>query len=784
MDEFHKSGILDPARSKIDIKAIRGTELEKKLINREVLGMAGVAPSYSTSMMPKTVTPEMLDMASPARDNLLLKIKARRTVMEQLREDYHMDFFGDMETMVDDGLLSFAHRYKSLTPEQLRATMRRQLMIGYVTHEVGHSVGLQHNFGGSEDALNFPKEYWQVRTNNFKQNKVCSSGGTVGPDMLCPLFMKPANNYQLGLDPANKLGGMYEYANTSVMEYHRNNLLHPHLGRYDKAALMFSHANKVEVFNDKGKVPDGLGSDFEPNVFEEWWDNNGSVLMLYNTRAQSYHYTNWYPSMGSKLWEESNRSLVNADEVVEVRGPTGRAKGWYYVKGDTKKVRVPYVFCKRTSVNLGDNCLTSDEGVDQYEKMKTFIDSWNTYYVMSAFPRQRVRSADINTYINKKWDFYFRFKDFNNGYALYQALFHQWYDQAKIDEFFSDPLNGYGAYTVSINDAFNTAMRVLTMPDMRYFGDKITDQDGQTYYPESDFSSTRFTDLTNARHYSTEYYDANYEQTCGYYWRECLHHIGFFWDKLIAMIMLSDSHTNFVGQDTSEDVRQYRISFFNNYADQIIDAFGGILSHDYKKVSPWYDSSKPSDKTVVDANGNQWVNRVAMRNYAQPSKDIQPVNGAPLQAGTRFSTQLYAAIYGMFHFQGNFNSEFVERGRLWKKGKGTTWTITPTDKIDGVVEFVDPLTGSTYVGINYKDKRGIAQRMLGRANTLKGRTKYCTTAPPAPAPAPPDVCVSGADTVKAEQELRSYRDLLDIMVQISSIYDANGHNWGWNPYYP
>jgi hypothetical protein len=774
---FAKTDIYDPSTQVVDLSAIKGTPLEKMLINREILLFADAVPFAASEIKAPDVTAEMLDKGSIARENFWLRFEGRSELMRKLSDERNMT----LEEMVDDGLMALALRLKNDPPDKLWAKLRRLIGTQVIIHEMGHTVGLQHNKGGSEDVLNFPEEYWRLRTNNFQKVYNCKASA-IADNMLCPFFLKGQQ-----MTDAQRNGGLYDQAYASTMDYTRIGAADPQwLGRYDNAALMFGYGDKVEVFEEVGTAPAS-----NPNVFEEWWDGNGSVLLLYSNRAQSYHYTNWYPAMKDLIYKESNRRLVDYREVNEVIDPAdGRSLGFYYVEKDPASgqptgkqlVRVPYVYCKRTSENLGENCLDHDQGSDPYEKMKTLIDSWNTWYVIYAFPRYRYSPW---SYVWRRMDsFYSRLKDFNNGMAYYQALFPMWYDQDKIDEFFSDPVNGYGSYTVAIQEAFNVAMRTMLMPDIGYYENKKVLPDGQVAYRQVDYSTPISTGLTNARYFATEYYDTNYEQDCGMYWWECLHHMGFYLDKIMALMVLSDPRTYFVGQDTAEDIRRYRISFFDNFTDQIIDHFGAILSNDYDKVAPWYDPSKPDS---IVAQGNVvWDHRVAWRNYANPTADpAKPPSGGALEAGTRFTFQLYAAVLGMFRFQGNFNSEFIERGRLWKKGKSTTYTITPTSKIAGVSEFVDPFNGSTYVGINYNDGRGIAQRMIARANKLKGRTKYCTPAAPLP-PQPADVCVSASaqDQTTAEGELRNYKDLLDVMVQVTSIYDTYGHNWSWNPYNP
>lgn len=781
-----KSGMFDITKTPPGMKAVAGTSLENQLLDHEVLMASGYLPSKTGMVSAKSLSTDQLKKASLARGGFLELLKQREQWRMQVAEKKRITF----ADMVDEGAASLAYRLRNEPSDKVWALARKLITYPVVVHEMGHTVGLMHNFGGSDDALNFGKEYWQLRTNDWKEVNVCDAKSPAA-DELCPFFIRPKSSYQLGKDARNTksgLRGLEDYAYASIMDYDRwPTLMGSGLGRYDKAAFMYGYADKVEVFKDPGSVPDGTkGMD----VFNDWWDTDGSVLILYSTRAQSFHYTQWYTQMKSKLFDENNRELVSYEDVNHETNQYGREDGWYYKKGNTRMVRVPYIYCSHSSANISESCLTWDWGADQYERMAMHVNDWDTWYVINAFTRNRYYWSP-EKYVSRRYDrFYERLKNFNNLYALYQGLFHQWYDKSQIQSFFTDGVNGWGAYTVAMNDAFNAAMRTLAMPDIKGFKDKAAEPDGQSIYSESVWSNEELfqTDLNTGRYFTTSWYDANYSQKCGYEWHECLHHIGFYLDKVMALYVLSDPQTYFVARDTAEDIRQWRISFFDNYTTQIVDFFGSMLSEDYDSIAPWYDPTKPKDGVVREGQ-TKWVNGVAWRNYATPAQDAKkPAQGGPIEAATRFTLQVYAAVLGMMRFHQNFDNDFAERTRMWKKGKGTGWTIKQTDKIDGVAEFDDPYTGTTYTGVKYKDKKGIAQRMIGHANKLKGRTDYCTTAPTPPAPAPDDVCVSGlstSDKTRAETALYEYRQLMDIVIQASTIYDEySGKNWSSDPYDP
>jgi hypothetical protein len=797
MEGLTASGLLDRTKGKMDLSIIKGTPLERRLIDEEVLLAAGYRPDQVT-----TISEDVLDKTSIARGGLFGRLEAREEFLDAMRKQ-GVDFAEDFLQAADEGLTGLSARLKTIDPKKRWAVIRDTLTRPLVVHEMGHSLGLMHNFGGSEDVVNYHPEYWKLRTNDGKETAACTGTVTAGDNKLCPFYLKPMNDYQLGKDQRNisqGLLGLNEYSYTSVMDYDRySTMMGLGLGRYDTASFIYGYTDKVEVYKSTGKVP--LAPD---NIFDQWHEGQGTVLLFNGSTPKSFHYTKWYTLMGENLYKESNRELVDYREMKKVRdSKTGTSQGWFHVKGNTKRVRVPYIYCTHGRSNISGRCMTWDWGADFYERMKMHVDNWDTWYVLNSFPRGRVGWSK-GGYIGGRYGrFYKRLKHFNNTYALYQTLFNQWYSDAEVTKFFTDPVDGWGDYTVAMHDGFNTLMQTLAMPDVKSFDKLAKQNDGQEAYNESTFGSEFQTNVTNARYFSTSYYNTDFEQPrCGSYWWECLHHFGFYMEKVMAMYALADPRTYFVGQDTAEDMRLYRINFFDNFSTQIVKFFSAMLAEQHADNSPWFDPTLPYEgkgcKAVADCGGSQfkptcfkypgdtagecqfkfpptikgannsiWVNGIARRNYADPTKDApKPATGGPVEASTRFTLQLYGAVMGMFLFQGNYDNAYAERGRMWKKGKDTTWVIKPTAEIIGPTEYTSPYTGATYVGIQYKDGKGIAQRAIDHANALKARSKYCSTIPTAP-----DACVAGANQAGAEFDLKIYADLLDVIVQVTTMYD-------------
>ncbi|MEK2687822.1 zinc-dependent metalloprotease [Bdellovibrio sp. GT3] len=103
--------------------------------------------------------------------------------------------------------------------EQVIAIVMPEVWVPTLVHELGHNLGLRHNFGGSEDRANF-----------YTQGELA------------------------------KMGVKHEIPYSSVMDYGYSELnLLPTLGKYDIAALRFGYSRVVE--SDKGTavaVPETL----------------------------------------------------------------------------------------------------------------------------------------------------------------------------------------------------------------------------------------------------------------------------------------------------------------------------------------------------------------------------------------------------------------------------------------------------------------------------------------------------------------------------------------------
>jgi hypothetical protein len=690
-----RAGAFDPSREPKDalLGAIRGTTLESRMMNDEVLMAAGVAPGTA-------LTEDVLDRASIARGGLggaLAGIERWR--LELGRRGW------DVAEMADDAMLGLARDLRGRSDDEVWTTARERIVHAVAAHELGHSLGLMHNFSGSEDVFNYDPEYWRLRTNDF----------TTDPR---PRYLDPVTEAQID-------GRIYDHAYSSIMDYAgRLTIDGAGVGRYDRAAMLFGYAGKVEVFEDTG--------DAEETDLADYWSTDGSPLRLFGSGPQAIHYTDWYRMMGDRMWRDDNRRVVPVSELETDLG------AWVDPASGTRHARVPYLYCSHNRADISDGCLTRDFGADPYERMHNHLEGLETWYVMRSFSRGRYGFSP-ESYVGRAYArSYLRMKGFNDVYALYAGLLGTFYDDAVVARFFSDPTSGWGNYTVAVHDAFNALARTLTMPDVGSYAPR-TMPDGTQVLALSGGTSAQL-DVSRARYFTTSWTDSAFDSDCGYYWWECLHHVGFYLDKMMALLALSDTETHFVARDTAADARTWRISFYDDFGPQITDLVGGVLSEDYAGIAPWFDP----------ATGD-----LAVRDFADPALDPigeEPPSGfSPVDSATGFTVRLYSAVLGATRFHNDFDQSFPDSLRMWMAGNGHS-IDAPT------VSYAHAATGRTYVALDLPD--GMAARVIDRANALAARSV--------------DEALGESARLEAGGALARLKDDLDVLVDLTGAMDSSG----------
>jgi len=213
--------------------------------------------------------------------------------------------------------------------ERIRVIANR-LIKHVILHEVGHNVGLAHNFEGSYDAVNYDPRFWRL-LDTGQENQV--------------------------------QGNIDEYRHTTVMEYMSSKgLFADFLGSYDEAAIRFAYGNQVQVFTSDNLAPGFEGGD----TFRDW------------------RYYNDYRKIPDYLCGGDCGDRETALDVITSRD-------WVqFNPQDPPQNEVPYLFCDNFYNRRTPFCATFDYGSNLSEIQANNYRNWRNYFFFNNFARDRL----------------------------------------------------------------------------------------------------------------------------------------------------------------------------------------------------------------------------------------------------------------------------------------------------------------------------------------------------------------------------------------------------------
>jgi len=652
----------DPGITARRLAPLQGTALERRLISGDVLLARGLDPRTDAARA---------DLGKVQPLSLMNPERAR--AMKAFRR--HLGARGaDLKATFDDAVLGLAMQQKGKNPEDVWRALRTEIFRSTAEHEVGHTMGLRHNFAGSFDAMNFPKTYWDLR----------KAGGAPGPRYVDP--ETPAELTGV-MSPSGLQAGISSFQTSSVMDYGAKfNSDIQGLGRYDVAALKFGYGQTVEVFNN-------VSDTYLVGALQATVTFGMPLPLLVDCAGNDFisvHYTK-LPS----LVDLDDRKDVPFSDISRAVHRRDCAYPDEVDRDKDLKLVVPYRFCSDEFESASPDCLAFDRGADIFETSQNAIETYQNYYLFNNFRRDRLGFSP-EYYID---DIYWRYLDPLRSAMQFYVLFRSDYASAIPDDgtptnFWRSP-DGWGPYTVAVDQGFNQLGRILTAPEPGPYY-RYTQSDGRDAYQADDYGegSPAFrVDIPTGRFLNTEWdYDS------GYYWDERITHIGTFLDKIAALELMTDPETHFLSRDESADVRGYAINYWRIYAPQMTSVWGAMMSDRWDRLAPYFDGT-----------------RVVERPISQP---IPVLTGTqlPLDPQVGFSVELWAAALGVALIPASFDQTFVDQSRIFLQGSGQAIDTTrPT------VTFNYFRSGRTYVANSFRQgavETGIAARMLLRAQEL------------------------------------------------------------------
>ncbi len=652
------------------LQQLSGSYLEDLLVNDEYNASAGLMPGQQLDA-------DMVKQLSPLSTAGSFGIRGRMRAQQALIRTHANELgclisAGDFDDEGYAGILSeiekkaknggtidwFGKKYEiskngKIDYAAVREMLKHPLFFGLTAHEVGHSIGLRHNFSGSYDALNYGEQYWKLRND-----------GKIASRAEDPMTQKEID------------GRIREFQYSTVMDYgHNYHLTDGHgVGHYDIAAIKMGYGDLAEVFTN---APEGNTTTIAQI------DAQASPFMVFQVDPRNaaslgaLHYTMW-PQLVGGIDNIQKRTDVHYTDLDFVASPFwGDGSHGLLHKGGKTLAVVPYLYCSDEVVNSRPNCNHYDAGADAYETMQSIIDSYWDYYPFANFMRQRLAFDPAAVPMRAQTRFFDKLASAVHIYALYRQFLEPYLGA----QFFEDK-NGFGLYTLGVRATYDLLRMVLTTPEPGTRLSKKEYADGSHIISDDPPSGLWDTapisvDTFNGRALRS-YYDIGPSGDWYFFTSS-----GWFKEKQLALETLLYADTGFLGTDTSPDLREYSSSFYTIFPDSASELLRAIYSGDLVAYAPRV------------FKGGEW-------HYPTPDEILTRGKGMPADAeivspNVGFTLQLSAMIYGMTLIPNTFDQDFVNRSRVFVAGSSEAITLDPAQ----TVSFVDKRSGMTYYAGSY-----------------------------------------------------------------------------------
>lgn len=666
----------------------------------------------------------------------------------------------------------FKAKYKDLDKKARGEAVFHELWLeatkGLGIHELGHSLGLRHQFSSSWDSLNYFPQYWQLRTGETAaQDTVdCAKPREEKSADTCmgPRYKDPETADELGLSDESRPAITY-FGNTSVMEYQIDRFAETvGLGQYDQHAMNTVYGGVIETVDPQAlglkdaKAAATIAEDLEPLAFTQLTESNLVKWSLPEAGGKKITFNAPYTKLAR---------LTNVFDPARCRPATDEEKrlgGWRVVHG---KVCAPAqrdvaawqdfvdgtldgtterMFMSRTRPEAktgGDavrwvyrygevygnsylHAVAFDAGADPYEVTVNQIRSYEMSYPASYFRRGDrlyiVTSPSSGT-VNRVFE---RVRSYHWQVAKQIA----WYGMGWAS---SDNL--LAPYVQAGQAIFNMYHRAAVMPEpMAYREDYVRTGPDQTqliydagdeyYTPEAAFR----VGVVDGRYVADEF-----DNGIGGSWdyQHWASHVGFDLEKGLAIRAIADGRATLstISRDNYLDNRLSKISFHDDMPKAVSRLIGGLLAEDWETVGTYVPvQSAPGEQLspkLIDLTGAQ----LCIPDATQ---------GRILFANVGYAQQSSMAILASLFSRQSTDMTLMNKLRVFVDGVDGPVAASGIPDAQQV-RFTDPRSGYTYVSRRFGEEtvydltctkalkkidQGIASRMLQHANALLAATYY------------------------------------------------------------
>jgi hypothetical protein len=634
----------------------------------------------------------------------------------------------------------------------------KEAFKGIAIHEVGHSLGLLHNFASSWDSPNYHPGYWQLRTHEGASQASCEGQPRTGDTTdvatdgcMGPRYLDPTTDDESGLADEPRPSIDY-YAQSSVMEYSLERFGETiGLGQYDAHAMNTLYGRVIETFEDAdrgGATPEeqlALAPRMQTQLTEENRVTRADAPFAGQLFPKPTHYTDLGRMMRS--YDAGRcRDATDAEKATagwrlvhgKVCAPTPKDHaawrdfehgnvfaGWADATAPYLKTRadarsgggkIRWMYRYGATFNSYFHTQASDAGADAFETTTNAIRKFDGMYPWQYFRRGNREYFSESLPFSTADRFFEQLRAYHwqaaNSTAFYKTFGDANYEEIANSDHWHRPL------LMANTEMFNAMARYILTPEPGDYGQLPSAlQPVETTRPiyDADTNTVEFgIEAVDGRFVGQDF---NSDPDGGGSW-EYLHwmnHAGFGVEKTFAAMALADGRPvlSTISRENYLDGRGVSINFRNDMPLAVDRLIGGVLSEDWETVGMYVAPVGLSAAGAVPAMTNISVVD------EEPSR---PAGSLVLYPNVGYKQQLGVLIFAHVYSRTNGDISLSNKLRLWIDGQANEVNVPEAQQS----RFYHPDSGYTYIARRYGSDAvdgktfdaGIASRMLAHANAL------------------------------------------------------------------
>ncbi|MCB9558385.1 MAG: zinc-dependent metalloprotease [Deltaproteobacteria bacterium] len=693
------------------VDRIKGTWLEKALLDDEMVrGLAPYALPGSDARDPKNLSPTEKNLISP-----LAYLGGEVSKLDRIRIDRAAKKNMFLAEFADDSVQGLAEEVwkkhgASKDYDAMWQMLRELIYRGVMEHELGHTLGLRHNFAGSYDSMNFFNKYWELRSENLVERPAIGNGA----DLTTAQLYEQAKQTETQIK-----GKMREFQYSTIMDYGNgfNSDVHG-IGKYDHAAILFGYAKQVELF----KTADETAKVIFRQRFSDCTSKYESTPNLaYAPILENWHYSTIWNMLGKTdglktrtfaSFDTVNTARENAQAACNqfVDSGQGDASQFNQQQDGGRPLEVPYMFCSDEYVGATVSCHRWDMGADPFEQADRMVRSYKDYYFFNNFKKGRFGHDSYSVY-SRVAGRYFSYLPNIYQHWLFRVGFRS--STGAQD----DTLRNY--WSLGMYNGFNLLNEVIAKPQYGVYRSENT-SDGPEYQLISYDPTAKIGGGVAVNKGEGRRRYSRFDFQSGYYYNDKILETGHFWEYLAAIEALTAATGTFVGVETQTDFSTFLVPYYIAFDAELIKTFEGVMTENYKAYAPRVVNGKfYTTPTITLGSG---------------ANQINPADGSPIDPAAAtapaanldnwFTLKYYTLLQGLAGFSSTYSLTYADRQQVFRIGKGGLSVQPDPGPNHELYTCTDPVGGHTYGTIIPKGsaKDTGAARMITKCNEAMAGT--------------------------------------------------------------